>query len=133
MIFLPYGRKRIPNERIIAALLTTNSVKDAAKSARCSQTVIFERLKDDQFQKEMHAAQADLMHESLGKLSQLSVNAVQTLADIMNDPSATDTSKINIAKIILDKAITGYEDTQILDQIRELKESIAKLDGGLMK
>lgn len=130
MIFLPYGRKRIPNTRIISALLTTNSVKDAAKSARCSQTVIFERLKDDQFQKEMHAAQADLMHESLGKLSQLSTQAVQTLADIMNDPDATDTSKISTAKIILDKSIIGYEDTQIVDQIRELK-TLLKEKGGL--
>lgn len=130
MIFLPYGRKRIPNTRIISALLTTNSVKDAAKSARCSQTVIFERLKDDQFQKEMHAAQADLMHESLGKLSQLSTQAVQTLADIMNDPDATDTSKISTAKIILDKSIVGYEDTQIVDQIRELK-TLLKEKGGL--
>lgn len=127
---MPYGRKRIPNTRIISALLTTNSVKDAAKSARCSQTVIFERLKDDQFQKEMHAAQADLMHESLGKLSQLSTQAVQTLADIMNDPDATDTSKISTAKIILDKSIVGYEDTQIVDQIRELK-TLLKEKGGL--
>lgn len=127
---MPYGRKRIPNTRIISALLTTNSVKDAAKSARCSQTVIFERLKDDQFQKEMHAAQADLMHESLGKLSQLSTQAVQTLADIMNDPDATDTSKISTAKIILDKSIIGYEDTQIVDQIRELK-TLLKEKGGL--
>lgn len=129
MILLPHGRKRIPNARIISALLTTNSVKEAAQSARCSQTAIFDRLKDDQFQKEMHAAQADLMHESLGMLSQLSTQAVQTLADIMNDPDATDTSKISTAKIILDKSIVGYEDTQIVDQIRELKTLLNKRGG----
>ena len=122
------GRRRIPNDKIINALLIENTVAKSANRAHVSTKLVYDRLHDPQFKAELKKAQRQVVEHSVRKLEQASVRATDTLIQIMTDPSTNDQLKVQCANSILSKAFNAYEMTELVDRLEALESQLKVID-----
>ena len=92
------------NEQIIAALLTTGTIAQAAEAAQIAPRTIYKRMGTPEFKAAYSAARADLIRGAVTALNGYMAEAVEVVAEIMRDPSAPPTTRIQAARLILDNA-----------------------------
>ena len=100
------GRKRtaISNEEIIAALMDSRSIADAASKLGISERSIYDKMTNKFFQMEYNAAKADFLREALNSLKQRTGAAIATIAELMEAQETAPAIRLQAAKMILDSA-----------------------------
>lgn len=120
------ARPRIPNQKIIEALLTEKSIIATAKKAGVSVHTVYNRLDDPQFKKELRRRQTELVDASMRSLQKASTIASETLVNIMTDPDSSNYEKMQCANSILSKAFSAYEMTELVARLEELENNFRK-------
>jgi hypothetical protein len=114
-------KDRSGKTHILATALAGNStIAEAAKLAGLSEPTVYRRLRDPQFQTLVRRIRGMNLSRSVGLAIKHSVDAVQILISIMNNPSDGDQARIVAAKIILDFAMKGYQHLDLGEQLKEL-------------
>lgn len=113
---------RISDERMIEALITTESITKCAEVLGCNRKSIYDRLKKPEFYAKLQQQRKDSFALATSKLTVAQEQAVQTLIDVMNSEDANDACKIKASQIILDTCIKVVQQVDIVDQIHELKQ-----------
>ena len=106
-------------EKALTALLTTNTVKEAAEHCGTSVATLYRYLRDVEFKKEYREARRDLMEATLGRLQNATDQAVHTLRRNMS--CGTPGSEVRAAQIVIDNALRGIEQTEILERLEILE------------
>lgn len=119
-------KRRLSDETIIAALVETGSVKEAAAALQCNTKTIYDRMKKPDFKTLYSQAKADVLKSATAKLQGKVCEAIDTLSGIMNDADAAKQTRVNAAASILTYAARFTETTDILERLEELEAYTAE-------
>ena len=115
------------DEKILAALITSGSIRRAAKIADVSESTIRNRLKDDSFRAEYESAKGDVLTEACDALTARLTLAADSLCDVLEDGKSPATAKIAAAHEVLKEGLRYLEAADImrrLDAIEAAQEEL---------
>lgn len=116
-------RRRLTDEQIAAALIEHGSNADAAKALGCAVRTIIDRKRNDSFKRIYNAAKLDALHAATAKLQAQTVNAVQTIVDIMTSSDTAAQIKLNSAQMILQYAVRLTDSVDVLERLQALEDA----------
>lgn len=94
----------ISDEEIIAALLSSGTIREAAQAAGISERALYERMKGGNFQALYKSAKADTIRAAVVSLNSKLQAAINTISDIMEDQEANPATRLQAAQTILNNA-----------------------------
>ena len=107
--------KEVPDEEIIAALISNGTVKDAATAAGISPRTIYDRMKNRDFRSVYLFAKTDIIRAAVLSINSKLSEAVDAVADIMRDKEVNPAVRLQAAQTIINNAakfssrLTGEE------------------------
>ncbi|MFT5424663.1 MAG: hypothetical protein ACI89L_002460 [Phycisphaerales bacterium] len=120
-------------ERAIVALLSYPTILKAAQAIGISERTLYLWMRRDDFSRAYRAARRDAYGQAVGLMQQYAAAAVQTLAQIMVNPKAPHTARVNAATTLLRNAREGIELDDLASRLAELERLIAESGpGGLV-
>lgn len=96
----------ISDEEILAALLSSGTVREAASAAGLPIRTLYDRMNAPDFQILYREARADVLREATNNLNKRVQAAVDTIAEIMTDAENNPAIRLQAAQTILKNAIT---------------------------
>mgnify|MGYP002767305645 CR=1 FL=1 len=119
-----------PNkEKLLAALLTSRSKKEAAAAAGIAERTMRTYFEDPEFCQRYREAFAGVVQDATRRAQQLLEPALSTLQTVMEDEEINPAARVNAAKIALDYAVRLTDQNDILEQLRELERWKEELNG----
>lgn len=94
----------VSDEEIIAALLNSGSIAQAAQLTGIAPRTIYDRMGARDFKAAYSAAKADIVRRAVLTLSRNLEAAVDVVMDVMNDDSTNPAIRLQAAKMIIDGA-----------------------------
>lgn len=95
----------VSNEEIIAALLQSGTIREAAQAVHISPRAIYDRMKNDRdFRGEYAAAKTDIMRRAVFSINERLSAAINAVADIMEDPEVNAAVRLQAAQTIINNA-----------------------------
>lgn len=123
--------KAVTNEQIIAALLTEPTIEKAATAAGLSRRALYERMNEPEFLTEYAKAKADLVKGTLFALVEHSQQAVQTIAQIMQDEENKPQVRLQAAGMLLDNVGRYTKQLQAIETAANEEQSKQDSEGWL--
>ena len=112
-----------PNkEKLLAALLTSRTKKEAAAAAGISDRTMRSYFEDKEFCEAYRSAFQELTENATRQAQRLLSPALDTLEEVMKDADAQPAARTNAARIAIESAMKLAEQADILKQLRELEE-----------
>lgn len=119
-----------PNkEKLLAALLTSRSKKDAAAAAGIAERTMRTYFEDPEFCQRYREAFAGVIEDATRQAQALLMPALSTLQTVMEDEEIPAQARITAAKSIIDYSLKLTEQADILEQLRELERWREELNG----
>jgi transposase-like protein len=115
-----FNRKK---EAAISALLSCDTVQEAADQVGIGRRTLFRWLQDGEFKRQYQEAKQAVLFETIKNLTTASTATVDVLHHTLIN-SKSDHAKIQAARMILDFSFKGMEYESILSQIDELREVV---------
>ena len=119
---------KIPDEKIVAALLSTTTNAEAAREAGLSLTQFYNRMRHPVFKKKLAEARARLMDVATTALQTSMGEAVDTMTAVMHDPDAPAQTRLNAAEAVLRNSLKLSERTDVLDRMDTLEKKIMEAE-----
>ena len=94
----------ISDEELIAALISTGTIKAAAQAAGIGERTIYTRMKSGEFQALYKAAKADTIRAAVNALNARTQAAIDTIAEIMEAQDINPATRLQAAQTILNHA-----------------------------
>jgi len=113
-------------EQAIVALMSQPTIAKAAEVVGISERTVYAWLKREDFSRAYRAARRDAYGQAIGLMQQYAAAAVQTLAQIMVNPKAPHTARVNAATTLLRNAREGIELDDLASRLAELERLIAE-------
>ena len=110
-------------EAAIAALLSTRSVDEAARSVNVAAKTLYRWLKEPAFDAAYRQARRSAFGQTIGRLQQGSPTAVSLLLKVVVDGQAPASTRVRAAEIVLDKAAKAIELEDIEARLTELERA----------
>lgn len=108
-------------ENIAMHILTTGTYEEAAEKSGVSKATLYRLRKDPEFQNIINQVKNNLFQDTMKKAQAYSMESLETLRTIMNDCTATDSSRVSAARTILELGLNSVEQEMILSKIEELE------------
>ena len=115
------SKQRLTDEAIIAALVQTGTIKEAAKKLHCVPRTLYERMKSPAFKELYTQAKAELVKGATAKLQGYLNGAIDTLAAIMRDEETAKQTRANCAVAILQYGAKFTETTDIIERLEAVE------------
>lgn len=120
-------KKLTPKQlKLLNALFTERTIQDAYKTAGVSVATGQRYRQLPRFIAAYDKRQRALINATNNRLRALSGQAVETLADVLNDPEATNTDKVRAAKVVLDTTYKNIELEELRRQVDKLEREQGK-------
>lgn len=111
-----------PNkEKLLAALLTSRTKKEAAAAAGISDRTMRSYFEDKEFCQRYREAFAGVLQDATRRAQQLLEPALSTLQTVMEDEEIPAQARITAAKSIIDYSLKLTEQNDIMRQLDELE------------
>jgi hypothetical protein len=117
-------------EKAIESLLTHPTMEEAAQSAGVNRTTIFRWLQQKDFQTAYTKARRESVKHAIARLQNRTGEAVEVLAEIMNDSTANPFARVAAAKTIIEHSVKSVEVEEMAERIQELEALYGRLAGG---
>lgn len=119
-----------PNkEKLLAALLTSRSKKEAAAAAGIAERTMRAYFEDPEFCQRYREVFAGVIEDATRQAQALLMPALSTLQTVMEDEEIPAQARITAAKSIIDYSLKLTEQADILEQLRELERWKEELNG----
>lgn len=115
-------------EKALQALLVCRTRAEAAKAAGIGESTLREYMKEAEFMERYKQAFGGMVADATRQAQQTLSPALSTLREIMEDRGEQASARITAARSILEYAMKLCEQTDILDQLRELEKWRAETD-----
>ena len=117
-------RRKSNHDKVLTALLSTKTIAEAAKRAKLSEPTVYRYLNDRNFKQRYRAARRELVESSISQIQAATEQAVETLKrNLTCDAPSTE---VRAAQIIIDAAIRGIENLDILERLERLEDEHQK-------
>ena len=123
------GRTIDLRERVLSALLTSNTRREAAAVARVSERTVYQYLQEPEFAKLYADARREMVTAATAQLQQGLSPAVSTLSTVAADPEAAPPARVAAARAVLEFALRYSETTDIMERLAKLEESAGENGG----
>jgi transposase len=110
------------HDKVISALLETQSVREASIRCGVSEPTIYRYLNDPVFSKRYKSARRSIMEQTISRLQKATGEAVTTLLRNLNceNPSV----EVRTAQIVLEAAQKGLDATELIERIEFLEKEL---------
>lgn len=96
--------RAVSDEEIIAALLTSGTVKEAAEKTGITPRTIYERMGEREFCAAYNGAKSDLVRQAVFSINGKLSAAIEAVAEIMTDKEVNAAVRLQAAQTILNNA-----------------------------
>ncbi|MCL6558133.1 MAG: transposase family protein [Firmicutes bacterium] len=112
-------------EQVIAYLLVSPSVEQAAEKAGVGVSTVWRWLREDlDFRERYQQAKREVINHAVTLLGQSCTDAVAALRNIVNDVEAPASARVSAARVILETALRGVELEDLAARIEVLERII---------
>ena len=112
-------------EQVLAALLTSPTIREAAKKTGVSERTINGYIREDtEFRKAYDEHRQAIIREASEKLTSAFTSAVDTLCDVMENSENNAATRVTAAKAIIEHGMKLFEVTDIMQQLQDIRDSI---------
>ena len=119
-----------PNkEKLLAALLTSRTKKEAAAAAGISDRTMRSYFEDKEFCQRYREAFAGVIEDATRQAQALLMPALSTLQTVMEDEEIPAQARITAARSIIDYSMRLTEQNDIMRQLDELERWKEELNG----
>lgn len=118
--------KRIRDETIIEALLTSATARSAAAKLGINEQTIYRRKRETEFIRKYEETRRERTEMARNALQSTAHAAVETLAQIMRDKNAPAQTRVNASAEILRQNVKYTEMSDILGKIERLEALIGE-------
>lgn len=112
---------------IIQALVESRNVHIAAARAGVGTSTIYRYLRREDFNEQYSAVVKELTEQIGTRLANYSHTALEILVEIMTDPKAKESNRLNAAKSVLELAYRSHEQATL----NIVHERLNELEGGI--
>jgi AcrR family transcriptional regulator len=116
--------KETNKEKVLAALIETSSVRDAAKKSGIAEATVYRYLQDKEFLAEYRNARRQTVESAIAQMQNAATAAVYKLTELMNCENPAVAARC--AQIILDNAIKGVELIDVVERLENLEDAVEK-------
>ena len=109
-------------EKALQALLVSRTRAEAAAAAGVGISTLREYMKDPEFIERYKQAFGDMVRDATRQAQQTLSPALSTLREIMEDREEQTQARISAARSILEYSLKLCEQTDILEQLRDLEK-----------
>lgn len=109
-------------EKIIAALLASPTIKQAAKKLNMSESTLYNYLKEDEFREKYNSAKTAILNQTAGYIQENMAIAAENIINIINDETIPPQTRLNASKTIIEYGIKFTEIADILPRLEALEE-----------
>ena len=117
------------HEEAIAALLSSRSVEEAARTIGLSPNTLLRWLEIPEFRAKYLAARRQAVQQAVARLQQATGAASVTILKLMTDPNVPAAVRLRAAESVFVQAIKGIEMEDIEVRVAALEEAAQKPDG----
>jgi len=110
--------------KALSFLLQGESIKDAARKTKISESSLYEWLKDPQFQERLQESRENLFHEGLAQLKSAMVKASCVLIKLLS--SEDEGQRRLAARAIFDYGLRGFDLQEIEDRLTKIESILAE-------
>ena len=112
-----------PNkEKLLAALLTSRSKKEAAAAAGIAERTMRTYFEDPELCQRYREAFAGVIEDATRQAQALLMPALSTLETVMTDEEINPAARVNAAKIALDYAVRLTDQNDLAERLAALEE-----------
>lgn len=115
--------KTFADEEIIAALMLHRTVAEAATAIGTTPSTIYERMRDQEFQKEYRDAKTDVLRGAVLKMTNSLSDAVDAVNEIIQDKSTNAAVRLQAAQTIINNAVKLSERLALEEDINRATRS----------
>ena len=112
--------------KAITALLLCDTLEKAAKQIGIAPSTLYRWLQDTEFNAAYRAAKIACVSQAIGRIQQISGEAVETLRAIMIDKDKPSSTRVAAARCVLEISIKSIELEDMEDRITAIEEKISK-------
>lgn len=116
-------------EKALQALLVSRTRAEAAKAAGIAESTLRSYMQDAEFVDRYKRAFGDMVRDATRQAQQTLSPALSTLREIMLDKGEQAQARITAARSVLEYSLKLCEQTDILEQLRELETWRDRVDG----
>jgi uncharacterized protein (UPF0147 family) len=109
---------------LIAALLSSRTIREASVSANVSEATVYRRLRDSAFRKELKEQRLRVYSHALQRLQVAAEGAVDVLEEVMRDKKAPLNSRIKCAVNVLELADKGPQPEMVDRRLQSTTEAM---------
>jgi len=116
--------KKTNRERILAALIETSTIVEAAKVAGLGEATIYRYLQDADFVKEYRDARRQTVESAIARMQNSASEAVDRLRELQHCENPAVAARC--AQIIFENSVKLLETTDILERLENLENEYRK-------
>lgn len=116
------------DEAIIAALLSTATIRAASAACGVSEAAIYKRLREPAFKAKYDKARLDMLEQHSNRLQQHIGAAIEEMAAIAKDPDNSAQVRLNASEAIIRTSLKLTEQVDILQRIEKLEQAAREED-----
>ena len=120
---------KIDDERILAALIASGSIRAAAKAAGIAESTIRNRMADPAFRGKYDKLRFDLLQEATAGLTAKLDSATATIAEIMEDDQNPANVRLAASDSLLRHCLRYFSTAELERRIEALEALQAASDG----
>lgn len=113
-------------ENFALNLLLCRTVKEAAQKTGISQSTATRLRSQKAFQAYLSSLKERLYADTMQRAQAVSYDALETLREIMQNSSCTDSSRVAAARFLLELGMEAHTKEHILDEIEKIKAAISR-------
>ncbi|MGB4096159.1 MAG: hypothetical protein WBJ85_00435 [Acetomicrobium sp.] len=113
-------------EQPIAALLTTDTVEQAASVAGIAESTLYRWLREPVFLEQYRKARKAAVDQAISTLQERANKAAKALIDIAEDQEMPPSTRVAAAREILQTSIRGIERDDFESRLEQLEKMIMK-------
>ena len=112
-------------ERAIVSLLSHATMRTAAKAVGVDEATLWRWLQDKDFHAAYMTARRETVKHAIARLQQISIEAVNTLREVMRDKTAKGSERVSAAKAIIEYSMKAVEIEDLAQRVEELESVMA--------
>jgi len=110
--------------KAVEALISYDTVADAAKACGLARDTVYRYLKDPLFDGELKEAKRSMVDRAILSLQRSCRHAAEALAQICKDKDAPPSARVSAAKEILSQTMRALEIESIEERLKSLKDRL---------
>ena len=117
---------RRADDRLVLALASGSSIREAARRCRVSQATVHRRLSESDFVQRLREVRSEMMSRAVGKLASALAAAATTLRRLLRAQS--ETVRLGAARACLEMHARCTETVALAERVAELERRLAARD-----